>query len=66
MKAEEYIARFLNKKLSNGDKESEQLAKKIAKSQSVRAITEGPEISMARRATNVERKTIKRARAMVA
>lgn len=46
MKAEEYIARFLNKKLSNGDKESEQLAKKIAKSQSVRAITEGPEISM--------------------
>jgi len=46
LKAEDYIARFLNKKLSNDDKESEQLAKKIAKSQSVRAITEGPEITM--------------------
>gem|GEM_PF-5620824 len=46
MKAEDFLARFLNKKLSKGDKESERLAKKIAKSQSLRAITEGPEITM--------------------
>ena len=45
MKAEDFLSLFLRKSFGEGREESERLAKKITKAQSVRSITEGSGIS---------------------